>query len=93
VHNFAVLDGNHRDEPVVIGCAGPDDPTVYIVFEDHDTRILGSMHNIDLTGQTLQHYVEERIERRESLVFWIGHGWFPGSHRGEIQLLGARRLF
>ena len=48
---------------------------------------------IDLTGQTLQHYVEERIERREGLVFWIGHGWFPGGRRGEIQLLGAQRLF
>ena len=45
VNNFAVLDSNHRDESVVVGCAGPDDPTVYIVFEDHDTRILGSMHD------------------------------------------------
>jgi hypothetical protein len=29
---------------------------------------------VDLTGQTLLDYVEERVERREGLVLWIGHG-------------------
>jgi hypothetical protein len=33
---------------------------------------------IDLTGQTLLDYVEERAERREGLVLRIGHDWFPG---------------
>ena len=124
LHNLAVLDSNDRDEPVVVGCAGSDDLTVHIVFEDHYTSILGSMHNervraveedvvavarikchqcfatikllwpsrkniskledrvlgygiemmvaIDLTGQTLLDYVEERVERSEGPVLRIG---------------------
>jgi plasmid stabilization system protein ParE len=31
---------------------------------------------IDLTGQTLLDYVEERVEGREGFVFWIGHDGF-----------------
>src|SRR5258708_3288313 len=129
LHNLAVLDSDDRDEPVVVGCAGSDNPTVYLVFEDHHTSILRSMHDervravqqdvlavarikchqcfatinllrisrknisiledcvvgdgieimvaIDLTGQTLLHYVEERVERREGLVLWIGDDWSP----------------
>jgi hypothetical protein len=29
---------------------------------------------IDLTSQALLDYVEGRVERREGLVIWIGHG-------------------
>src|SRR6266702_5726765 len=128
LHNLAVLDGNDRDEPVVVGCAGSNNLTVHIVFEDHYTSILGSMHDervramqedvvtvarikchqcfatinllwpsreniskledrvvgdgieivvaIDLTGQTLLDYIEERVERREGLVLRIGHDCF-----------------
>ena len=35
---------------------------------------------IDQTCQTLLDYVEERVERREDLVLWIGHDWIPGCH-------------
>ena len=45
LHNLAVLDSNDRDEPVVVGCAGSDNLPVHIVFEDHYTSILGSMHD------------------------------------------------
>src|ERR1700730_2029142 len=137
LHNLAVLNSHDRYEPVVIGCAGSDNLTVHLVFEDHYTSILGSMHDervravqedvvavacikchqcfatiellwpsreniskledrvlgngieimfaIDLTGQTLLHYVEERVERREGLVLWIGHGWFPGCRVGRFR--------
>src|ERR1700688_5160608 len=37
---------------------------------------------IDMTGQTLLDYVEERVERREDLVLWIGHDWFPSARAG-----------
>src|SRR5882762_8646541 len=129
-HNLAVPDGNDRDEPVVVGCAGSDNLTVHLVFEDHYTSILGLMHDervravqqdvvavtrikchqcfatinllwpsreniskledrvvgngieimiaIDMTGQTPLDYVEERVERGEGLVLWIGHDWLPG---------------
>ena len=123
LHNLPVLDSNDRDEPVVVGCAGSDDLTVHIVFEDHYTSILRSMHDervraverdvvavarvkchqcfatikllwpsrkniskledrvvgngieimvaVDLTGQTLLDYVEERVERSEGPVLRI----------------------
>jgi hypothetical protein len=32
---------------------------------------------IDLTGQTPLDDIEERVERREVLVLWVGHAWFP----------------
>jgi hypothetical protein len=28
---------------------------------------------IDMTGQAPLNYIEERVERREGLVSWIGH--------------------
>src|SRR6202043_3184596 len=125
LHNLAVLNSHDRYEPVVVGCAGSDNLAVHLVFEDHYTSILGSMHDervraaqddvlavagikghqcfatvnllwpsgeniskledralgngieimvaIDLTGQTLLDYGEERVERREGLVLGIGH--------------------
>src|ERR1700675_3355148 len=125
LHNLAVLNSHHRYEPVVVGCAGSDNLTVHLVFEDHYTSILGSMHDervravqqdvvavtrikchqcfatinplrpsreniskledrvvgngieimiaIDTTGQTPLDYAEERIERPEGFVLWIGH--------------------
>jgi hypothetical protein len=35
LHNLAVLDSNDRDEPVIVGCARFDNPTVHLIFEDH----------------------------------------------------------
>src|ERR1700738_1238727 len=47
-----------------------------------EDRVVGNgieiMIAIDMTGQTPLDYVEERVERREGLVLWIGHDWFPG---------------
>jgi hypothetical protein len=45
LHDLAVPDGNDRDEPVVVGCAGSDNFTVHLVFEDYYTSILGSMYD------------------------------------------------
>src|ERR1700720_4274461 len=43
MHDLAVFDSNHRDEPVVVGGAGRDYLAVYLVFDDHDTRVLRSV--------------------------------------------------
>src|SRR5208282_6338004 len=40
---------------------------------------------IDVTGQPPLDYVEERVERREHLVFWIGHVGFLCVLSEEIQ--------
>ena len=137
LQNFAVLDSNDGDEPVVVGCAGSDNLTVHIVFENHHTSIPRSMHDervrvlqddivavtrikchqgcatinllwpsrknisiledgvfgngieivvaIHQTGQTLLDYVEERVERREGLVLWIGHAWLPDCRVGRFR--------
>ena len=45
MHDLAVLDGNDRDEAVVVGGTGPDYFTVYLVFDNHDTGILRSVRN------------------------------------------------
>ncbi len=45
MHNLAILNSNDRDEPIVVGCTGSDNLTVHLVFEDHYTSILGSMHD------------------------------------------------
>src|SRR3984957_18398253 len=135
MHDLAVPDGHDRDESVVVGCAGSDNPTVHFVFEDRYTSVPGSMHDervravqqdvvavarikchqcfatikllrptreniskledrvvgncievmvaIDQTGQTLLDYVEERVERREGLVLWIGHVGFLAVVEGD----------
>src|SRR6202047_5670717 len=145
LHNLAVLDSHDRYEPVVVGDAGSDNLTVHLLFEDHYTSILGSMHDervravqddvvaiagikghqcfatinllwpsreniskledrvlrngieimvaIDLTGQTLLDDIEERVERREGLVLWIGHDWFPGCRVGRFRRCGATQPY
>ena len=45
----------------------------------------------DLTGQTLLDYVEERVERCEGLVLWIGHDWFPNCRAPRRMGILARR--
>jgi len=46
-----------------------------------EDRVVGNgieiMFAVDLTGQTPLDYVEERVERGEGLVLWIGHDGFP----------------
>jgi hypothetical protein len=45
MHDLAIFDGNHRDEPVVVGGAGRDYFAVYLVFDDHDARVLRSVND------------------------------------------------
>jgi hypothetical protein len=52
---------------------GPSGENISIL----EDRVVGNgvemMIAIDMTGQTPLNYVEERVERPEGLVFWIGH--------------------
>src|SRR6202030_4175765 len=45
MHYLAVFDSNHRDEPVVVGGAGRNYLAVYLLFDDHDTRVLRSVND------------------------------------------------
>ena len=60
-----------------------------------EDRVVGNgieiMIAIDMTGQTPLDYVEERVERREGLVLWIGHA--SGFARASVQLLKQCREF
>jgi hypothetical protein len=48
-----------------------------------------------VAGQTLLDYVEERVERREGHVIWIGHDWIPGCGlvRGHNNAHGVSSIF
>jgi hypothetical protein len=68
LHNLAVLNSHDRYEPVVVGCAGSDNLTVHLVFEDHDTSILGSMHDERVRAP-------HKVNSREALMaFYAGYG-------------------
>jgi hypothetical protein len=45
---------------------------------------------IDMTGQALPDYIEERVERREDLVLWIGHECAEWIRRDEIETRESR---
>src|ERR1700693_6553447 len=45
MHDLSIFDSNHRDEPVVVRGAGRDYLAVYLVFDDHDTRVLRSVND------------------------------------------------
>jgi len=45
VHDLSVLDGNDRDEPVVVLGAGRQNLTMDIVFDDDNARVLRSVHD------------------------------------------------
>src|SRR5258708_14133180 len=45
LHDLSALDGNDRNEPVVVWGAGRDNLTVDIVFDDDNARRLRSMHD------------------------------------------------
>src|SRR5258706_7957170 len=45
MHDLAALDGNDRDEPVVVRDAGRDYLAMYVVFDDYDTRVLRSVND------------------------------------------------
>ena len=44
MQDLAVFNGNHRDEPVVVGDARRKYFAMYVIFNDHDTRVLGSVN-------------------------------------------------
>src|ERR1700674_1924139 len=45
LHDLSALDGNDRDEPVVVGGAGRDNFTMDIVFDDDNARVLRSVYD------------------------------------------------
>lgn len=50
MNNLSVLDGDDRDEPVVIGRTIRKNRSVHFVLENHHATILGPMHNQCVAG-------------------------------------------
>jgi len=77
VHDLAVLDGNDRDEAVVVGGTGPDNVTVYLVFDNHDTGILRSVRNERIRAMQDDVVAIAHIERHERLttIKSLGPSW------------------
>jgi len=68
LHNLAILDGDDRDEPVVIGCASRDHVAMHLVFDDHDTRILGSVDDERVRAVKDDIVTIARIEHHERVT-------------------------
>src|SRR6201988_1633417 len=49
MNDLSIGDGNDRDEPIVIGHARSQDPAVHLVFDDHNSAVVG-MINDKLVG-------------------------------------------
>jgi len=66
--DLAVLDGDYRDEAVVVRGAGPDYCTVYFVFENYDARILTPIHDERISAMQYNIVAIARIELHERLA-------------------------
>src|SRR5258705_5911621 len=75
--NLAVLDGNDRDEAVVVGGTVPDYFAVYLVFDNHDTGILRSVRNERIRAMQDDVVAIAHIERHERLttIKSLGPSW------------------
>jgi hypothetical protein len=45
MNDLSIGDGNHRDEPIVIGRARCQDLAVHLVFDDHNFAVVGIIND------------------------------------------------
>src|ERR1700730_352771 len=60
MNDLSILDGDDRDEPVVIACATGENSSVHFVLQDHDATILRAMHNECIAGVELDRHAVSR---------------------------------
>jgi len=77
MHDLAVFDGNHRDEPVVVGGGSGDYLAVYLVFDDHDTRVLRPVSDERIRAMQDDALAVACVERYERLatMHCLGPAW------------------
>src|SRR5271156_7239914 len=77
MHDLAVFDGNHRDEPVVIRGTARDYPAVYLVFDDHHMRVLRSVNDERVRAMQDDAVAVACVKRQERLttIQYLGPAW------------------
>src|SRR5260370_2602961 len=58
--DLSILNGDDRDEPVVIACTTGENSSVHFVLQDHDATILRAMHNKCIAGVKLDRLAVSR---------------------------------
>ena len=74
MQDLAVFNGNHRDEPVVVGDASGDYLAVYLVFDDDDTRVLRPVSDQRIRTMQDDGVAVARVERHERFTTFQGLG-------------------
>src|SRR6266436_8954668 len=90
MHDLAGFDSNHRDEPVVVGGTGRDYLAVYLVFDDHDTRVLRSVDDERVRAMQDDVVAVACVEHHERLttIQCLGPAWKnirSEEHTSELQ--------
>src|ERR1700678_1976659 len=68
MHDLAVFDSNHSNEPVVVGGAVREYLAMYVVFDDHDTRVLRSVNDERVSTMENDVVAVAGIERHERIT-------------------------
>src|SRR3984893_11343826 len=89
MHDLAIFDSNHRNEPVVVGGAGCDYLAVYLVFDDHDTRVLRSVNDERVRAMQDDVVAVACVERHERLtaIQCLGPAW-KNISKLELRIVG-----
>src|ERR1700674_3638297 len=60
MNDLSVLNGDDRDEPIVIGCTTRKNLAAHVVLKDHDATILRVVHNKCVAGVKLDRLAVSR---------------------------------